>query len=112
MIFPLMAILFMLGDVLCGDLNIINLVFSVFKESLFALNHWNIEAISLLVFSSNDVAVLSWKIRFVSSANSIAFELLVIDEISLIYNRKSNGPNMDPWGTPQVIGKLGEDSDL
>ena len=25
---------------------------------------------------------------------------------SLIYNKKSKGPRIEPWGTPHVIGKL------
>ena len=24
---------------------------------------------------------------------------------SLIYNRKSKGPKIDPWGTPHLVGK-------
>ena len=31
---------------------------------------------------------------------------------SLIYNKKSNGPKTDPWGTPQLISNGSDDSPL
>ena len=39
-----------------------------------------------------------------SSANSIGFRISDIFSISFMYKIKSNGPNIDPCGTPHVIG--------
>ena len=36
-----------------------------------------------------------------SSANSTGFK--TVETISFIYNIKSNGPNIDPCGTPHII---------
>ena len=38
-----------------------------------------------------------------SSANSIGFRISDTFSISFIYKIKSNGPNIDPCGTPHVI---------
>ena len=35
----------------------------------------------------------------VSSANNVVSKL-EINEMSLMYNKKSSGPRQDPWGTP------------
>ena len=40
--------------------------------------------------------------RLVSSANSRMFEPMSVT-MSLIYNKKSSGPKLDPCGTPAVI---------
>jgi hypothetical protein len=43
-------------------------------------------------------------IRLVSSANrTILLFLFVKKGKSFIYRRKSEGPSIDPWGTPWVI---------
>ena len=39
----------------------------------------------------------------VSSANNIDMQASDTVDKSLIYNKKSNGPNIDPCGTPQLI---------
>ena len=41
--------------------------------------------------------------RLVSSANSIGFRISDTFSILFIYKIKSNGPNIDPCGTPHVI---------
>ena len=38
-----------------------------------------------------------------SSANSTGFKTVDTLTISFIYNIKSNGPNIDPCGTPHII---------
>ena len=48
------------------------------------------------------MCVCAWN-KLVSSANSIGLRMFETFTISFIYMIKSNGPNMDPWGTPQVI---------
>ena len=45
---------------------------------------------------------MSLKIILVSSANNMKFASLEASIISLIKRINSNGPNMDPWGTPHL----------
>lgn len=52
---------------------------------------------------------LSVRHKFVSSAKRMKWNSLEHSDISFIYSRKSRGPNIEPWGTPQVIGNGGEE---
>ena len=46
--------------------------------------------------------VREWN-RLVSSAKSIGFIISETCSMSFMYKMKSNGPNIDPCGTPQEI---------
>ena len=80
-----------------------NLVLDVFKESLFALNHSEIFSSSEFTFENNVLMFLPEKKRFVSSANRMNLRIAEEKHKSFIYTRNSNGPNIDPCGTPQLI---------
>jgi hypothetical protein len=47
----------------------------------------------------------------VSSANSRGLVLLRHSGKSLMYNRNSNGPKIEPWGTPHLIN-CSDETDL
>ena len=48
-------------------------------------------------------------IKLVSSADRTILLFLVVKEGRLfIYNKKSKGPNIDPWGTPWFISPQSE----
>jgi len=38
-----------------------------------------------------------------SYANKMKFKILAVLHKSLMYNKNSNGPKMDPWGTPHFM---------
>ena len=44
-----------------------------------------------------------------SSANEIENKILETDAISFMYKKNSNGPNIDPCGTPHVINFISEE---
>ena len=46
-----------------------------------------------------------FKNKFVSVAKRMNLAKLDVLIISLIYRMNRMGPKMEPWGTPQVIGK-------
>jgi hypothetical protein len=50
---------------------------------------------------------LNW-IEFVSSANNRGFVLFRQCGKSLMYNKKNNGPNIEPCGTPHFIKRSDE----
>ena len=56
------------------------------------------------MFRSLAVAIGSWtkENREVSLAKSFGFVIKLLDK-SLMYIRKNNGPNIEPWGTPASI---------
>ena len=43
-----------------------------------------------------------------SSANNASFDFWMYEWMSLEYTRKSNGPSIEPWGTPDVTGSHSE----
>ena len=93
-------------------LKLIKLVFSMLRDNLLHLNQVDTLGNSWLSVRTK-VCNLSWEQTiFVSSANKIkdrkGLELI----ISLMYNRKSKGPKIDPCGTPQFIDKRLNDMPL
>ena len=77
-----------------------NLVFLVFNDNLFALNQFDTFINSELTISFNFHISLPEKNKFVSSANNMNSRRSEQFTISFIYRIKSNGPKMDPCGTP------------
>ena len=65
---------------------------------------------SITIFLRHPVEGLE-VVRFVSSANSRGLVLLRHSGKSLIYNKKSNGPKIEPCGTPHLI-KCSEEKKL
>ena len=59
--------------------------------------------VSILIFCSRSCREVPLTIRLESSAKRMELKLWNIEPRSLMYNKKSNGPKIDPWGTPQVI---------
>ena len=93
----------------CFDPNSIKFVFLTFKESLFNLNQVFILSRSELTVDTRLEILRPEKNKFVSSANIIgvtSLETLTISFIGVIFIIKSRGPRIDPWGTPQVIGRV------
>ena len=86
-------------------LKIIKLVFLMFKESLFTLNHDTIFTISVLIILMMVSKSLCLKNKFVSSAKRLNLARLNVLTISLTYRMNRMGLKMEPWGTPQVIDK-------
>ena len=79
------------------------IVLSMFRESLLALTHAYILAISLLISETISFGLYPVANRFVSSAKRIGMKYSETWGKSLIYNKKSKGPRMDPWGTAHLI---------
>ena len=97
---------------------IINFVFLTLSDSLFISNHicmfFNslfilVDSCKLLqllsIFTSNEHSV---QVKFVSSANKIAWNFELALWISFIWIMNNNGPKIDHWGTPVVIDKVRE----
>ena len=78
-------------------------VLSMFRESLLALTHAYTLAIYLLISETISFRLYPVANRFVSSAKRIGMKYSETWGKSLIYNKKSKGPRMDPWGTPHLI---------
>ena len=72
----------------------------VFNDNLFNFNHLSIFTSSELTFLFNSLGQEFVSVRSVSSNNFI----LKLDTrgMSLIYIKNSNGPRVEPCGTPQV----------
>ena len=88
------------------DLKIVKEDFSELSVSLFALNHfvsWVMINLHLDLMSS---AVLLWKNIVVSSAKSLVCPSGQHLCKSFINRIKKSGPRTEPWGTPQVIGRV------
>jgi len=83
-------------------LNKIVLVLDRFNVSLFFCNQLNTLFISILVFFSKLLGLVSEISDGVSSAK-ILQKKLEDSGRSLIYNKNSTGPRVEPCGTPQVI---------
>ena len=77
--------------------------FFTLRVSLFSVSHsWTL-ANSSFINNSYSSKSLPGQKRLVSSANKIVDKLLVELLRSLMYIKNSNGPRIDPCGTPQVI---------
>jgi hypothetical protein len=84
------------GLLLCLFLNIMKLVLSMFNESLFNLNQFDILFNSILIRLSSIRGSSCEKIILVSSAKIMKFELGEQVGRSLIYNKNKRGPRTDP----------------
>ena len=82
------------------------LVLSLFRNSLFALNHLKTLFSSKLAVWKSSFMLLCEKNRFVSSANIMGSNILDTLHKSFTYIMKRSGPKIDPWGTPQIISRL------
>ena len=80
-----------------------SLVLSILSVSLFTISHCVNLGISSFINSISLRVSLLEKKRFVSSANRMSLASDDTLQISLIYIKKSKGPKIEPWGTPQVI---------
>ena len=78
------------------ELKIIKLVFLMFKESLFILNHDIIFAISVLIILIRVSKSLCLKNKFVSSAKRMSLARLDVLTISLTYRMNRRGPKIEP----------------
>ena len=85
------------------------LFFRIWVETHFPLKRLSIFIFAKSLFSSTADVLLSWitENKDVSSANSLAFEDNPSDK-SLIYIKNSNGPSMEPWGTPALTSDQSE----
>ena len=86
-------------------LNIIKLVLSIFRDSLLAFNHYINFLNSLLTTVASSCKLFELKNNVVSSANKME-NRLDTEAISFMY---SNGPRIDPCGTPHVISFISEE---
>ena len=59
----------------------------------------------VIIFTAFSVSAMEQPeaVRFVSSVNSQGLALFRHSGKSLIYNKKSNGSNIEPCGTPHLI---------
>ena len=80
-----------------------SLVLSILSVSLFTISHCVNLGISSFINSISLRESLLEKKRFGSSANRMSLASDDTLQISLIYIKKSKGPKIEPWGTPQVI---------
>ena len=80
----------------------INSALATLRLSLLAINHFLTFSKSELAAASRSVTEYAEVVRFVSSANNRGFVLLRQRGRSLMYNKKSNGPKMEPCGTPHL----------
>ena len=81
--------------------NTINFVLLVFNDNLFSFNHSSILTSLELTFLFNSFGQEFVSVRTVSSANNFVLKLDTRG-MSLMYNKNSNGPRVEPCGTPQV----------
>ena len=96
----------MLGITFLLDLNIVKDDFSELRVSLFALNQLVSWVIIILPVDFMSSMELLWKNIVVSSANNLVLPSGQLLCRSFMNNIKKSGPSMEPWGTPQVIGKV------
>ena len=82
----------------------INSVLATLRLSLFAINHFLRFSKSELTAVSRSVIEFAEAVKFVSSANNRGFALFRRQcGKSLMSNKKNNGPNIEPCGTPHFI---------
>ena len=72
------------------------------RVSLLLDNHWATFSNSILTSDCNIWRFWFWAQRKVSSANNFTYREVASGR-SLIKIRKSRGPKMEPWGTPNKI---------
>ena len=75
----------------------------VFRDSLFALNQSANIFKSLFKVSYRYARLLDDQNTVVSSANRIVLLFFIDMGKSFVYTMNSNGPRIDPCGTPQTI---------
>ena len=90
------------------DWNIMNSVLLTFKDNLLAHNHSYKRFKSLFMDFRKVLRFLQEYKRLVSSAKWYVVEYFNALFISFIYIKNSRGPRIDPCGTPQLVGSLGE----
>ena len=76
---------------------------SMFFNSLFILVDNCMQLLS--IFTSNEHNVL---VKFVSSANKMAWNFVLSLWMSLVSIINSNGPKIEPWGTPVFLDNVHE----
>ena len=86
--------------------NIIWWVLRTFQQSVLQFSHSWMACTSLSIWLQRASISLPVLNILVSSANNIEKQWYETFAKSLIYNIKNNGPNMEPWGTPNVIFSL------
>ena len=79
-------------------------VFPVFRESVFARIHWATEFRSLLMCLLSFFNEFLVSRRLVSSAKWCTVEISATLWRSLMKSIKRIGRNINPWGTPMLIG--------
>ena len=84
------------------DLNRMKWVFDTLKESILQSSQSTIFNNSPFMIVTNLFGSRPFKKTLVSSANNMGNNTSDTLAISLIYNKMSNGPRMEPWGTPHV----------
>ena len=89
--------------VLCLFLNIMNLVLSIFSDSLFSLNQLEISLIHCLLVFLVRQGLHEKKKILVSSAKVMKYEEGNERGRSLMYKRNKSGPRIDPCGTPHTM---------
>jgi hypothetical protein len=78
-----------------------NLAFSKFRDKKLLWNHLFIPSKAVLILNLNFSESLSEMTMLVSSAYNIGLDTSEITLWrSLIYERKNNGPSIEPWGIP------------
>ena len=86
----------------CRDPINMNSVFAMFKLNLFALSQQLRLFSSAFTEVSRSVWFVAETLMCVSSANIFADAMLRLFGKSLMYIKKSKGPIILPWGTPQL----------
>ena len=91
----------------------INSVFAILNVSLLAISQFLRHWISMLICSWSLGILQAVKVKLVSSAYILVRAKSVTSimlESSLMYIKNSNGPSIEPWGTPHydlfMFGKL------
>ena len=86
----------------------INSVLATLRLSLLAINHFLRFSKSEFTAASRSVIEFAEAVRFVSSANNRGFVLFRQWGKLLMYNKKNNGPKIEPCGTPHLIKRWDE----
>ena len=87
---------------------VINSVLATLRLSLLAINHSLRFSKSEFTATLRSVIEFAEAVKFLSSANNRGFVLLRQRRRSLMYNKKSNGPKIEPCGTPHLIRRSDE----
>ena len=92
--------------------NTMKCVLLILRESLFTFNQRDIFASS--EFNSSCILFRSFPLlnKLVPSANNIGVVLEHMCPRSFMYYKNSNGPSIEPWGTPHVMLLTGDDTPL